>query len=67
MAAIPDDILDLKNTHLMEWLPQADIHFKHGSKDWCMAYINSAVEYIAALERHIEGLPDVSTPHPILR
>lgn len=60
MAAIPDAILELKNTHLMDWLPQADIHFKHGSTEWCMSYITSAVEYIAALERHIEGLPDGS-------
>lgn len=51
MTDIPDDIMKAKNTHLMEWLPQGYDHCQRGSRDWCQGYLNSAHEYIAALER----------------
>lgn len=45
--------VELKDTHLMEWLKDGYTHCQYGSKDWCQSYLNSAHGYIESLEAEL--------------
>lgn len=47
---IHENIAALKNTHLMSWLEHGYEHCRRGGKDWCQGYLDSARQYIEALE-----------------
>lgn len=57
---ITDEIANMKNTHLMEWLKQGYGHCQRGSKDWCEGYLMSAHDYILALETEIATFTTVT-------
>lgn len=64
MAQIPSKVSDLKNTHLMDWLEQAQGHCLRGSKDWCDGYLHSASSYVFAMVTLINDHP--SNPQPLV-
>lgn len=55
---ITDEIAMLKNTHLMDWLEHGYIHCANGQQDWCEGYLNSAHDYILALEAAVAAVPE---------
>lgn len=60
MTDIP---LHLKDTHLLEWLGHGYDHCQHGSKEWCQSYLNSARNYIIALEKASRQQQHLSIMH----
>lgn len=47
---------EVRNTHLLDWLPEGYDHCRLGSKDWAQAYLNSAKDYIKAFESAARSL-----------
>lgn len=62
---ITDEIANMKNTHLMEWLKQGYGHCQRGSKDWCEGYLNGAHDYILALEAAVADVPEAPAPEAV--
>jgi len=51
-----DDAMVERATHLLEWLPSAYHHCKHGTQDWCESYLKNAVDVIRAQDARIAAL-----------
>lgn len=47
---------EVRNTHLLDWLPEGYDHCRLVSKDWAQAYLNSAKDYIEAFESAARSL-----------
>lgn len=45
-----------RNTHLLDWLNDAYMHCKRGSRDWCEGYLHNARDVITAQDALIAKL-----------
>lgn len=53
--AVGDAMVE-RATHLLEWLPSAYHHCKHGTQDWCESYLKNAADVIRAQDARIAAL-----------